>query len=106
NSVVEQILVTFNERVTLTSGAFNVTDLASSVTASGVAPTTLAAPLAVTATGVTGTGDAINGYTQYVLTFNPSSDVFSRDNSASPSLGNTFTTLKDGFYQLNTVGAN
>lgn len=108
-SVVEQIQVTFNERVRLdanvdgTSQAFKIASLATSVAASVAAPTT--ASVSVIATPVPTTGNAADGYSQYILTFSLGDGVNSFDNSRYGQLGNAFTTLKDGFYQLNTTGS-
>jgi len=58
----------------------------------------------VTATGVSGTGDGVTGYTQYVLTFT-GAGTNAIDNGVSPNLGNSFTTLKSGLFQLNMTGS-
>src|SRR5262249_48787857 len=61
------------------------------------------ASVAITTTGVSGTGDADTGYTQYVLTFDSGAGVLDFDNTGGD--GNTFTRLKDGLWRLDAVGA-
>jgi Bacterial Ig-like domain (group 3) len=91
NSVVEQILVTFNEAVTLDTGAFTITNNAAGVTVlGGPAPNTLP----VTAS------DAVvpaSGNTQYVVTFSGA--------GTNPIPGGTGNTIKDGLYVLNIIGS-
>src|SRR5262249_17022794 len=87
----------------LDSDAFAVSSLAGSVTVQGVTATTSGAT--VTATGVAGTGDATDGYTQYVLTFGGAATQSFSNNVVTPALGNTFTTLLNGFYSLDMTGS-
>jgi hypothetical protein len=99
SAIVEQLLVTFNESVTLDDGAFAITNLWQQVTVnSGVQPNRLA--VSVTPTPVSGSNN-----TQFVLTFS-GPGVNTYDNSATGvgGVGNIFTTIQDGFYQLNVDG--
>src|SRR5207244_1960877 len=75
NSIVEQLLVTFNESVTLDPGAFAITNLWQQVTVnSGAEPNEF--PVSVTPTAVAGSNN-----TQFVLTFS-GSGVNVHDNTA------------------------
>jgi uncharacterized repeat protein (TIGR01451 family) len=97
NSVVEQILVTFNEQVTLDPGAFTITNNAAGVTVNaGPAPNTLA----VTAipTPVASSGSAATGYSQYIITFS------GPGTTAIP--GGAGNVIDDGLYILNTIGSH
>jgi probable HAF family extracellular repeat protein len=99
NSVVEQLLVTFNEHVTLDPGAFSIVNLANSVSvASGITPNTL--PASVTPTAVPGSANR-----QFVLTFSGAGTI-TLNNTATGAggVGNVSTRIKDGFYQLHIDG--
>jgi hypothetical protein len=91
NSVVEQILVTFNEAVTLDANAFSITNNAGAVTVfGGPAPNTLA--VNAIQTPVSGSGN-----TQWLVTFSGP--------GATAIPGGTGSVIKDGVYILNVVGA-
>jgi hypothetical protein len=91
NSVVEQLLVTFNEPVDLDPGAFTITNNGAAVTVlGGPAPNTLAvnanfAPVAA------------SGNTQYLVTFSGP--------GTTPIPGGNGSLIKDGLYILNVIGA-
>jgi hypothetical protein len=92
NSIVEQILVTFNEAVTLDPGAFTITNNAAGVTVvGGPAPNTL--PVTAGFAVVPGSGN-----TQFVVTFSGP--------GTNPISGGTGNTIKDGLYILNTIGSH
>jgi IPT/TIG domain len=91
NSVVEQILVTFNESVDLDPGAFTITNNAAGVTVvSGPAPNTLP----VTANFAPAGADK----TQYIVTFS------GPGTTAIP--GGIGNVIDDGLYILNTIGSH
>jgi hypothetical protein len=91
NSVVEQLLVTFNEPVTLDSGAFTIVNNAAGVTVvSGDGPNTLP----VTANAPIQVGDG----TQWIVTF-------SGPGTTSLAYGGTGNIIKDGLYILHTDGS-
>jgi len=96
NSVVVQLLVTFNVGVTLDPGAFSINNLWASVSASGTQPSQ--DPVTVSAAVV-----PLTGNTQWVLTFG-GAGVITRDNTVNGTggIGNIFNTIKNGFYQLAT----
>jgi len=94
NSVVEQLLVTFNEAVTLDAGALSIINNAAGVTVnSGAAPNTLAvnanAPIPV------GGGSAA---TQWIVTF-------SGPGTTALAYGGSGNVIKDGLYKLHTDGS-
>jgi Bacterial Ig-like domain (group 3) len=92
NSVVEQILVTFDEAVTLSPGAFTITNNAAGVTYfGGELPSTLA----VTANFAVVPG---SGNTQYMVTFSGP--------GATAIPGGAGTYIKDGLYILNVISAD
>jgi hypothetical protein len=111
NSIIEQLYVTFDVGVTLGAGAFTLD--AGPVTVSIPAG---ASPVAAGTNVVTilaeadpATLDGNGGYKGYRLRFSGSAAYLNTfDNSATGNggSGNLFTTLKDGFYKLNIVGAN
>jgi Bacterial Ig domain len=91
NSVVEQILVTFNEPVTLDSGAFSIINNAAGVTVnSGPAPSTQA----VSASFIEVPG---SDGTQFIVTFSGAGTI------AIP--GGTGNVIKNGLYILHTDGS-
>jgi hypothetical protein len=91
NSVVEQILVTFNEPVDLDPGAFTITNNAAGVTViSGPAPNTLPVTANVAEVG--------SGKTQYIVTFS------GPGTTAIP--GGTGNVIDDGLYILNVIGSH
>jgi hypothetical protein len=93
NSVVEQILVTFSEAVTLGPGAFSIINNAAGVTVnSGAAPNTL--PV----TAVWGSPVVGSGNTQWVVTF-------SGPGTTALGLGGVGHVIKDGLYQLHINAA-
>jgi len=92
NSVVEQILVTFNEPVTLDDGAFSIVNDATAVTVnSGAAPNTL--DVYATTAVVSGSGN-----TQWIVTFSgPGTNALTG--------GGVGHVIKDGVYKLHTDGS-
>jgi len=88
NSVVEQILVTFNEAVTLGPNAFSITN-----NAAGVTVNSGAAPNALPVTAVWGAPVAGSGNTQWIVTFTGPGTT-----SIPGGVGNV---IKDGLYILN-----
>jgi hypothetical protein len=95
NSVVEQLLVTFNEPVTLDSGAFTVLNNASGVAVvSGAGPNTLA----VTANAPIPVGGGPSA-TQWIVTF-------SGPGTTSLAYGGTGSVIMDGLYKLFTNGSH
>jgi Bacterial Ig-like domain (group 3)/Beta-propeller repeat len=91
NSVVEQILVTFNEAVTLDAGAFTITNNHAGVTVvSGPDPNTLA--VNAIQTPVYGSGN-----TQWIVTF--------YGPGTTPIPYGAGNVIKDGLYILNTIGS-
>jgi Bacterial Ig-like domain (group 3) len=92
-SVVEQILVTFSEAVTLAPGAFTITNNATGVTViSGPTPNTLAV------NAVWGTPVAGSGNTQWIVTFSGP--------GTTPIPGGVGNVIKDGLYVLNVIAAD
>jgi hypothetical protein len=100
NSIVEQLLVTFNESVTLDDGAFAITNLWQQVTVnSGAQPNRLA--VSVTPNPVPGSNN-----TQFVLTFSgPGATIHDNTATGTGGIGGVLTTIMDGFYQLNVDGS-
>ena len=97
NSVVEQLLVEFNQAVTLDSGAFRICNDAAGVTVlGGYNPNTLAVT-ANTPIPVLATGNATTGYSQYIVTFS------GPGTNAIP--GGTGNVIKDGLYILHIDGS-
>jgi Bacterial Ig-like domain (group 3) len=91
NSVVEQILVTFNEAVTLDANAFTITNNAGNVTVlGGPAPNTL--PVNAIQTPVGGSPSA-----QWIVTFSGP--------GTNPIPGGLGNVIKDGVYYLNVIGS-
>jgi Bacterial Ig domain len=91
NSVVEQILVTFNQPVSLDSGAFSIVNNAGAVTVnSGPAPNTSA--VSASFAEVSGSGG-----TQFIVTFSGAGTI------AIP--GGTGHVIKNGLYILHTDGS-
>jgi hypothetical protein len=94
NSVVEQLLVTFNEPVTLDAGAFTIDNLWAQVTvASGAGPNQNAVPLNTPILPTGGDGSS------WIITFAASSST------VSVPYGGTGTTVLDGFYSLHTLAS-
>jgi hypothetical protein len=94
NSVVEQLLVTFNEPVTLDPGAFSIVNNAAGVTVvSGDGPNTLA----VTANDPIPVGGGSEA-TQWIITF-------SGPGTISLVYGGVGAVIRDGLYILHTDGS-
>jgi hypothetical protein len=94
NSVVEQILVTFNEPVTLDPGAFSIANNAAGVTVvSGDGPNTLP----VTANDPIPVGGGSEA-TQWIVTF-------SGPGTVSLAYGGVGAVIRDGLYILHTDGS-
>jgi hypothetical protein len=90
NSVVEQLLVTFNEPVTLDAGAFTIVNNAAGVTVNGgLAPNTQ--PVNANQTPVGGGSSA----TQWIVTFSGAGTI-------PLSFGGVGAVIKDGLYILHT----
>jgi hypothetical protein len=90
NSVVEQLLVSFNEPVTVTAGAFTITNDAAGVNViSGAGPNTL--PVTANAPIPVGGGPAAS---QWIVTF-------SGAGTSSLAYGGVGNVIKDGLYILN-----
>jgi hypothetical protein len=91
NSVVEQILVTFNEAVTLDPAAFTITNNAAGVTViGGPAPNTLAVNAIQTPVGSSPSA-------QWIVTFSGP--------GTNPIPGGLGNVIKDGLYILNVAGS-
>jgi hypothetical protein len=116
NSIVEQLLVTFSVGVTIASGAFRL-DAGTTDDSQGPAPVTTPAAPGTDVVGIIAEPDPSSldtngGYKSYRLRFNDSTvghlsalsylDIY--DNTFFG--GNKSTGLKDGYYQLNIIGAN
>jgi fibronectin-binding autotransporter adhesin len=113
NSVIEQLYVTFDIGVTVGAGAFTldagtvnqdipVPGGTTPVPAGTNVVTIIAEPDATTL-------DANGGFKGYRLRFSGSStylNTFNNSPTGNGGAGNIFTTLKDGFYKLNIIGAN
>jgi hypothetical protein len=91
NSIVEQILVTFNEAVTLDPGAFTITNDAAGVTVlGGPLPNTL--PVNAIQTPVPASDN-----TQWIVTFSGPGTI--------AIAGGVGSYIRDGLYILNTIGS-
>jgi hypothetical protein len=111
NSIIAQLYVEFDIGVTLGAGAFTLD--AGSVTVN--IPTAIS-PVAAGTNVVTiiaeadpTTLDTNGGHKGYRLRFSGSStylNTFDNSPTGNGGSGNIFTTLKDGFYKLNIIGAN
>jgi hypothetical protein len=93
NSVVEQMLVTFNEPVTLDAGVFSVTDFSPVTVFSGASPNTL--PIGINAMVPVGGGPAA---TQWIVTFNGTG-------TNALTGGGIGHIVKDGVYNFNVDGS-
>jgi hypothetical protein len=93
NSVVEQILVTFNEPVTLSGTPFTVTNDTNTTVSINSGPSPNTAPVTANYAVVPGSNN-----TQYIVTFSGA--------GTNPIPGGAGRTIKDGIYYLNVVGAN
>jgi fibronectin-binding autotransporter adhesin len=91
NSIVEQILVTFNEPVTLDAGALTITNDAAGVTVLG-GPAPNALPVTAIQTPVGNSPSA-----QWMVTFSGT--------GTTPIPGGLGNAIKDGLYILNTIGS-
>jgi fibronectin-binding autotransporter adhesin len=111
NSVIEQLYVTFDVGVTLGAGAFTLD--AGPVTANipgGVSPVPAGTNVVtIIAEADPTTVDVNGGHKGYRLRFSGSAtylNTFNNSPTGNGGAGNIFTTLKDGYYKLNIVGAN
>jgi hypothetical protein len=111
DSIVEQLYVTFDVGVTLAAGAFTLDAGSVTVNTPGSVSPVAAGTNVITilADPDPATLDGNGGYKGYRLRFSGSVaylNTFDNSPTGSGGTGNLFTTLKDGFYKLNIVGAN
>jgi hypothetical protein len=111
NSIIEQLYVTFDIGVTLGAGAFTLDAGPVSVNIPGsVNPVPVGTNVvSLIAEADPTTIDVNGGHKGYRLRFSGSAtylNTFDNSPTGNGGSGNIFTTLKDGFYKLNIVGAN
>jgi hypothetical protein len=111
NSIIEQLYVTFDIGVTLDAGAFTLDAGPVSANIPGGMNPVAAGTNVVTiiAEADPTTLDINGGHKGYRLRFGGSAaylNTFDNSPTGNGGEGNIFTTLKDGHYKLNIVGAN